>query len=105
MTENSFYKSHQFKRKSVVDKQDKGPTQLQNNLDSFIQMSLNLYEFSEISPKILDSSSVFSKHLFNFKSLIPDLVIYNKIFNKNQCFLEGYGSNFNGFPRYIKLLN
>ena len=99
MTENSFYKQNQFKRKTVIDSKPKGPTALQISLDAFIQNSLNSYVFSEISPKMVESASVFNKILFNFKSLIPDLVIYNKIFNKNQCFLEGISSNFSPFPR------
>ena len=99
MTENSFYKQNQFKRKTVIDSKPKGPTALQISLDAFIQNSLNSYVFSEISPKMVESASVFNKILFNFKSLIPDLVIYNKTFNKNQCFLEGISSNFSPFPR------
>ena len=87
MTENSFYKQNQFKRKTVIDSKPKGPTALQISLDAFIQNSLNSYVFSEISPKMVESASVFNKILFNFKSLIPDLVIY---LTKNNVFLKEF---------------
>jgi hypothetical protein len=100
MTENTYYKHfNQFKRKQVVENKPKGITPLQNKLDLFIQSSLDLYLFVERNPISYENDSFLSKHLFNYKSQIPDLVIYNKIFNKNQCFYEGNSSNFNPFPR------
>lgn len=100
MTENTYYKHfNQFKRKQVVDNKPKGITPLQSKLDLFIQSSLDLYTLNEKNPIKFDHESIIHKHLFSYKSLIPDLVIYNKIFNKNQCFYEGTSSNFNPFPR------
>jgi len=70
-----------------------------SKLDEFIQTSLDKYSFVDVSQEMLDSASIYSKHIVSNKPAIPDLVIYNKKFNKNECFLEADTTKFNAFPR------
>ena len=70
-----------------------------SRLDEFIQTSLDKYSFVDVTQEMLDSASIYSKHIVSNKPAIPDLVIYNKKFNKNECFVEADNSKFNPFPR------
>ena len=67
--------------------------------DQFIQNAMDLYYSCEPSQKLYDSAGKFSKYIISNKSTIPDLIIYNKTFNKNDCFYDYHGHNFNKFPR------
>jgi hypothetical protein len=55
----------------------------------------------DVEQEMLDSASIYSKHIVSNKPAIPDLVIYNKKFNKNECFVEADTSIFQPFPRHI----
>ena len=79
----------------------KNVAQMQRKLDEFIQTSLDKYHFVDVSQKMLDVASIFSRHIVSNKSAIPDLVIYNKKFNKNDCFLETNPELYLPFPRFI----
>jgi hypothetical protein len=78
---------------------------LHRKLDDFIQNSLDKYHFVDVSQKMLDVASVYSRHIVSNKSAIPDLVIYNKKFNKNDCFVDTNQDIYLPFPRYIKFLH
>ena len=68
-------------------------------LDEFIQNSLDKFFFVEPWKNLYDNTGIFSKHIISNKSTIPDLIIFNKTFNKNDCY-EGANRNyFNKFPR------
>ena len=68
-------------------------------LDDFIQNSLDKYFFVEPWKKLYDNTSIFSKYIISNKSTIPDLIIFNKTFNKNDCFYGANRNYFNKFPR------
>ena len=70
-----------------------------NLFDDFIQKALDKYEFTDIIPKLDETSEKFHDYIINDESAIPDLIIYNKTFNKNECFLEYYDYGFNKYPR------
>lgn len=67
--------------------------------DEFIQNSLNKYSFVDPWEELYEATGVYSKYVVSNKSAIPDLVIYNKKFNKNECFFEIKVNDFNPFPR------
>ena len=70
-----------------------------NKFDEFIQKALDKYDFTNKIPKLDESSEKFHDLILNEESLIPDLIIYNKTFNKNECYLEYYDYGFNKYPR------
>jgi hypothetical protein len=80
-------------------------TELQKRSDLNIQFLLDNYKHFEEDP---DFQKITGKHydlIISHKSTIPDLVIYNKLFNKNDCFVEANKKENNYFPRqcfYIK---
>lgn len=67
--------------------------------DEFIQNSLNKYAFVEPWNELYEATGAYSKYVVSNKSAIPDLVIYNKKFNKNDCFFENKTTDFNPYPR------
>ena len=68
-------------------------------LDDFIQNSLDKFFFVEPWKNLYENTEMFSRYIISNKSTIPDLIIFNKTFNKNDCF-EGADRNyFNKFPR------
>ncbi len=68
-------------------------------LDDFIQNSLDKFFFVEPWKKLYENTGIFSRYIISNKSAIPDLIIFNKTFNKNDCY-EGADRNyFNKFPR------
>ena len=68
-------------------------------LDDFIQNSLDKFFFVEPWEKLYENTGIFSRYIISNKSTIPDLIIFNKTFNKNDCY-EGADRNyFNKFPR------
>jgi hypothetical protein len=71
--------------------------------DQFIQNAMDLYYSCEPSQKLYDSAGKFSKYIISNKSTIPDLIIYNKTFNKNDCFYDYHGHNFNKFPSSVNM--
>ena len=68
-------------------------------LDDFIQNSLDKFFFVEPWKKLYENTGIFSRYIISNKSTIPDLIIFNKTFNKNDCFEEADRNYFNKFPR------
>lgn len=81
--------------KPTVNKAQK----IQQNLDDFIQDSLNKYQFCEVPEILTQSSGKFSRIIISNKSAIPDLVIFNKKFNKADCFLNAKAETYIPYPR------
>ena len=74
-------------------------TPLQKKNDEFIQNILNEYKYHDERPEFYDNTGDNADLIISHNPTIPDLVIYNKGFNKNSCF---YGVNIekeNIFPR------
>lgn len=73
-------------------------------LDEFIQNSLDKYYFVDPMEEMYEATGVYSKFIVSNKSAIPDLVIWNKKFNKNECFYDATTKEYNAFPRYKFIL-
>ena len=71
------------------------------NLDSFIQKCLDIYKFVEPKKELYEATGNDKNIIISHKSTIPDLVIWNKTFNKNNCFIGANTLNQNEFPRYL----
>ena len=73
--------------------------------DNFIQETINKYFYVEPWDKLTSNTGKDSYDIISYKSTIPDLVIYNKTFNKSKCFLySNKNSKFIKFPRKQFLL-
>ena len=57
-----------------------------NKLDEFIQESLDKYYYVKAWDQLYNNTGKNHKDIISDKSTIPDLVIYNKGFNKLDCF-------------------
>ena len=83
-------------------------TPLQKKNDDTIQnLFLNNYKYYKENPGFKKITGKNYDLIISHKSTIPDLVIYNKVFNKNECFLEANRKENNYFPRkqfYIKFI-
>ena len=80
-------------------------TALQKKNDKNIQNFLNKYKHYDENPEYLKNTKEHVNLIISHKSTIPDLVIYNQVFNKNLCFIEANKNENNYFPRqcyYIK---
>jgi hypothetical protein len=84
----------QFKRKTYA----KGFSN-HKGLDEFIQDSLDKYIFVDPMEEMYEATGQYSKYIVSNKSAIPDLVIWNKKFNKNECFFDASSKEYNPFPR------
>jgi len=71
------------------------------NLDDFIQKCLDNYKFVEPKQELYDATGADKNIIISHKSTIPDLVIWNKTFNKNNCFYEANNNKETKFPRYL----
>ena len=67
--------------------------------DTFIQKTMDKFTFVDPSKELYNSVGIYSQYIISNKSTIPDLIIYNKTFNKNDCFENYIGNQFNKFPR------
>jgi hypothetical protein len=100
MRNTSYYESKNnekgsfLKRKTIV----KGTIDLKG-FDDFVQKALDRYSFIEPWDELYEATDTYSKLIISNKSAIPDLVIFNKKFNKNYCFFETKKNPFNPFPR------
>ena len=73
---------------------------LLKKFDEFIQESLNKYFYVDAWDKLYSITGKDSYDIISNKSTIPDLVIYNKSFNKNECFFNSNKkSKYKKFPR------
>ena len=70
-------------------------------LDDFIQCCLNEYKKVDPKPEFYSVTGDLKDYIISHKSTIPDLVIYNKTFNKNACFYGANMANFTFYPRYL----
>ena len=68
-------------------------------LDLFIQNSLEKYFYVEPWQKLYERTGKLHRDIISDKSTIPDLIIYNKTFNKSDCFLESNEKTYIKFPR------
>ena len=73
-------------------------------LDLFIQNSLDKYFYVEPWKKLYERAGKLHRNIISDKSTIPDLIIYNKTFNKSDCFLESNEKTYIKFPRMRFLL-
>ena len=69
------------------------------DLDLFIQNTLDKYFYVNPWKKLYERTGKFHRDIISDKSTIPDLIIYNKTFNKCDCFLESNENSFIKFPR------
>ena len=67
-----------------------------NSPDKSYEESLEIFDRLNNFETVVQNQDFIISH----KSTIPDLVIWNKTFNKNECFEEGDLSKSNPFPRY-----
>ena len=78
-------------------------------MDNFIQDSLNKFKFVEVKRELYSNVGDDVNSIISHKSTIPDLVIWNKPFNKNECFENMKDSTkYNKYPRipfYLRLNN
>ena len=72
------------------------------DLDKFIQDSLDKYKPKENPDESLYANTTEEQKdlIISKKSTIPDLVIWNKLFNKNECFVGADTNKKNDFPRF-----
>jgi hypothetical protein len=91
---NNYTSSTPFKRKTYA----KGFNQ-HKAFDEFIQNSLDKYHFVDPREEMYEATGIYSKFIVSNKSAIPDLVIWNKKFNKNECFVDASTKEYNSFPR------
>ena len=77
-------------------------SKIQKSLDNFIQNCLNKYKpLEHPDPSLYTNTAENEKDLIiSKKSTIPDLVIWNKTFNKNDCFIDANPEVQSDFPRY-----
>ncbi len=57
-------------------------------LDLFIKKSLDKFFFVEPWKKLYDRAGELHRDIISDKSIIPDLIIYNKAFNKVDCYFD-----------------
>ena len=69
-------------------------------LDEYIQQCLNMFKFVDPKPEFYEATGKEKDLIISHKSTIPDLVIWNKTFNKNECFEEANLKKQNPFPRF-----
>ena len=82
-------------KRNVVKKEDL------KHLDEFIQKCLDKFKFVEPNKELYETTGTDKDLIISHKSTIPDLVIWNKTFNKNNCFIGANTSHHNEFPRYL----
>jgi len=68
-------------------------------LDLFIQKSLDKFFFVEPWKKLYDRAGELHRDIISDKSIIPDLIIYNKAFNKVDCYFDCKKKLLINYPR------
>ena len=100
---NQNYQNKSQKNQNISsdgNNKNKIQTEHLQNLDSFIQNCLNKFKFVDPFKSLYDGTGKDKDLIISHKSTIPDLVIWNKTFNKNECFEGSNLDNDNPFPRY-----
>ena len=92
---NQDQNNNEFKKKAEL----KGFHDLKK-LDEFIQFSLEKFKLVDPMKKLYDATKNDANSIISHKSTIPDLVIWNKTFNKNECFCDADINEKNPFPRF-----
>ena len=67
--------------------------------DLFIQKCLDKYFYVEPWKKLYERAGKLHKDIISDKPTIPDLIIYNKTFNKSFCFYSSNPYSYVKFPR------
>ena len=96
---------NEIKESDIINKNKITENHL-NNLDIFIQNCLDKFKFVDPKQELYEATGEDNNIIISHKSTIPDLVIWNKSFNKNNCFYESNNNQENKFPRmmfYIKI--
>lgn len=92
MSKNSFYKKRDYlPTNSSIQKLNDGAIEY-FFLNNYKNYSIS-NEFKEIIKK--------NPEVFEEEPIKPDLVLKNKLFNKNICFIDAHQDEFNYFPRKI----
>ena len=95
----SFQQNHSnYKNKKINDKIENNYDDNINEitkahldrLDDFIQSSLNKFKFVEPYQSLYDVTGKDQDLIISHKSTIPDLVIWNKEFDKDECFEDAF---------------
>ena len=96
------YQNKPKKEKTENETDNKNRIQVSdlNKLDEFIQNCLNKFKFIDPLQTFYDNTGKDKDSIISHKSTIPDLVIWNKTFNKNECFEGANLDNKQDFPRY-----
>ena len=92
------YKNNTLKEANEMKKLQKKDLK---NLDEFIQKCLDNFKFMEVKRELYEATGSDKDVIISHKSTIPDLVIWNKTFNKNKCFIGANTSIPNEFPRFL----
>ena len=93
------------KKNDIPSQNNKITNQHLSNLDNFIQTCLNKFKFVKPQQEFYDATGDDADNIISHKSTIPDLVIWNKKFNKNMCFhQDGITNVENVFPRFTFVL-
>ena len=96
-------------RNNIKEERENEINKMQKNLDKFIQNSLNKFKFADVKKELYSNVGDDVNSIISHKSTIPDLVIWNKPFNKNECFKNMKESKeYNKYPRvpfYLRLNN
>lgn len=88
-----------MKGNSLIGKNKDKISLMHKRLDAFIQASLDKYNFVEPWNDLYDVTGHYAYYIISNQSTIPDLVIFNKGFDKNECFVESQTQELNKFPR------
>ena len=78
---------------------------MRTKLDENIQNFCEKFIFYPPKEEYYKATGKDKNYIISHKSTIPDLVIFNKSFNKNYCFMDANTNEYNKFPRrmfYIK---
>lgn len=96
--ESQKYSNHISKKHKITQKE-------LNNLDRFIQSCLDKFQFNEPMKELYDATGENKDLIISHKSTIPDLVIWNKNFNKSKCFEGSNLKHYIPFPRFLFYLH
>jgi hypothetical protein len=94
-------KNIEYEKDDIIINKNKITEKHLNNLDVFIQKCLDNFKFIEPKQELYDATGADKNIIISHKSTIPDLVIWNKTFNKNNCFIGADNSKETKFPRYL----